>query len=241
MKKKRQKIPKLTHLLVAAFRVGCCVERALRIAYLRARRAAHSFCSTILKVREKTTVRVSNEYSKIIAFQANTGEDLPTHLARFDTDSFRIGVDTLCTRTLSGNKEHFEDLKTYDGSQVTGISGGLEIKGVGTFVFRIQSDDGIVDTIRIPGSFYVPGLKLPLLSPQHWAETARDNSPVKYGTKLESDEDGCTLLWKQQTRKKRIKHDPLTKTPIFQTAPGTLRYQAFEATYMACDASHLRE
>ncbi len=97
MKKKRQRIPKLTHLLVAAFRVGCCIEQALRIAYLRARRAVHSFCSTILKVREKTTVKLSNEYSKIIAFQANTGEDLPTHLARFNTDSFHIGVDTLCT------------------------------------------------------------------------------------------------------------------------------------------------
>jgi hypothetical protein len=185
MKRKKRKIPKLTHLLVAALRVGCRVEIALRIAYLRARRAARSFYSKVLIVREKTTGQVSNKYSNIIAFQANTGEDLPTHLARFDTDSFRIGVDTLCTRTLSGNKDHFEDLRTYDGSKVTEISGGLEIKGVGTFVFRIQSNDGIVDTIKIPGSFYVPGLKLPLLSPQHWAETARDNSPVKYGTKLE--------------------------------------------------------
>ncbi len=128
MKRKKRKIPKLTHLLVAALRVGCCVERALRIAYRRTRRAARSFYSKALKVREKTMARVSHKYSTIIAFQANTGEDLPTHLARFDTDSFRIGVDTLCTRTLSGNKEHFEDLKMYDGSKVTGISGGLEMK-----------------------------------------------------------------------------------------------------------------
>ena len=190
---------------------------------------------------EKTGEKVRDKYSPIIAFQAYEGEDLPTHLARFDTNSFLIGVDTLCTWTLSGNRDHFEDLKPYKGLQVTGIAGGLEIATEGTFVFRIQSDDGMLDTIRIPGSFYVPGLKLLLLSLQHWAETARDNSPVKYGTKIESDEDGCTLLWKQQTRQKRINHDPLTKTPIFQTAPGTLRYQAFEATYMACDASHLRE
>ena len=99
----------------------------------------------------------------------------------------------------------------------------------------------MIDTIHIPGRFYVPRLKLPLLSPQHWAKTAQDNLPVKYGIKIESNEDGCTLLWKQQTRKKWINHDPLTKNPIIQTAPGTLCYQAFEATYMACDASHLRE
>ncbi len=99
--------------------------------------------------------------------------------------------------------------------------GGLEIAGEGTFVFNIQSDDGIIDTIRIPKSLYVPGIKLPLLSPQHWAETAGDNAPIKFGTKIEADEEGCTLLWKQQTRRKRITHDPLTKTPIFRTAPGT--------------------
>ena len=57
---------------------------------------------------------------------------------------------------------------------------------------------------------------------------------------MEADAEGCTLLWKQQTRRKVILHDPLTKTPIFRTAPGTRQYQAFEATYMACDASHLR-
>ena len=240
MKKKKRNIPKLTHLLAAALRVGCCVERALRIAYLRARRAAHSFHSTVLKMKEKTAVKVSDRHSSIIVFQASTGEDLPTYLARFDTDSFRIGVDTLCTRTLSGNKDHFEDLQLYRGQKVTGISGGLEIAGQGTFVFRIQSDDGIVDTIKIPHSLYVPGIELPLLSPQHWAETAKDNAPIKFGTKIEADEEGCTLLWKQQTRRKRVLHDPLTKTPIFRTAPGTRRYQAFEATFMACDASHLR-
>jgi hypothetical protein len=122
-------------------------------------------------------------------------EDSPTYLARFDSDSFRIGVDNLCTRTLSGNKDHFEDLKLYKGQKVKGIAGGLEIADEGMFVFRIQSDDGQIDTIKIPRSFYMPGLKLPLLSPQHWAETAKDDMPIKFGTKIEADEEGCTLLW----------------------------------------------
>jgi hypothetical protein len=125
MKRKKRKMPKLTYLLVDAFRVGCCIEIALRIAYLRARRAAHSFSSTVLKVREKAAEKVSNRYSQILAFQASTGEDIPSHLACFDTDSFRIGVDTLCTRTLSDNEEHFEDLQPYKGSKVTGILGGV--------------------------------------------------------------------------------------------------------------------
>ena len=57
---------------------------------------------------------------------------------------------------LSGNKGHFKNLKLYQGQKVKGISGGLEIAGEVTFVFRIQSDDGKIDTIKIPQSFYVP-------------------------------------------------------------------------------------
>jgi len=132
--------------------------------------------------------------SKIVAHKSIIEEDSPTYLARFDSDFFRIGVDTLCTRTLSGNKNHFENLKLYKGQRVTGIAGGLEIAGEGTLVFRFQSNDGQIDTIKIPCSFYVPRLKLPLLSPKHWAETAKDISPIKFRTKIEADEKGCTLL-----------------------------------------------
>ena len=31
--------------------------------------------------------------------------------------------------------------------------------------------------------------------------------------------------------------DPKTNTPTFLSVPGTFRYHAFEATFMACDAS----
>ena len=79
-------------------------------------------------------------------------------------------------------------------------------------------------------------LKLPLLSPQHLTDTARDNHPIKNRTNTKADEDECTLLWQQWTRQKWVQHDPLTNMPIFQIAPGAIQYQAFEATFMACDA-----
>ncbi len=155
-------MPILTYQLVwAAFRVGCYVERALRVTYLHLRRAA-SWANNVLS---SIKAQMSHHDVKFLAQELHFEQDSPTYLARFDTDSFRIGVDTLCTRTLSGNKEHFKDLRLYKGKEVTGISGGLEIAGEGTFVFNIQSDDGIVDTNKIPRSLYVPGIKLPLLSP----------------------------------------------------------------------------
>ena len=69
-------------------------------------------------------------------------------------------------------------------------------------------------------------------------ETAKDNYPIKYGTKIEADYDGCTVTWSQKTRQKRV-HDPLTNTPILQTFSGAIQYQAVEATFVACGASYL--
>ena len=80
---------------------------------------------------------------------------------------------------------------------MTGISGGLEITSERTFVFRIEDDMDQVDTIRIP---CMPGLKLPLLSLQHWAETAKNNYPIKYGVKIKAYKDGCTLMWRNEAK-----------------------------------------
>jgi hypothetical protein len=84
---------------------------------------------------------------------------------------------------LSPNKDHFEDLTLYNTTTtVGGIGSGLSIKGVGTFVFKIEDDNGGVHRIKIPNSLYAPGLKTLLLSPQHWAQEARDHHPKPEGT-----------------------------------------------------------
>ena len=234
-------LPIKTHsFLWYAFRAGCYIEHLLRQTHLKAQQTHVSFLVATQYVREKAARIFRAEAREIIANESTVDRDTPTYLARFDSDSYRIGIYTLCTRTLSGNKNRFQDLQLYKGKSVTGIAGGLEIAGEGTFVFRIEDNEGHVDTIKIPHSSHVLGLKLPLLSPQHWAETAKDNYSIKYETKIEADEDGCTLLWRQKTRQKRVHYDPLTNTPIFRTAPGFIQYQASEATFMACDASHLR-
>ena len=186
-----------------------------------------------------------------MAMQAgNTGEYLPTHLARFDSDSSRIGIDTLCSRSMSGSKEHFQNLKLFrSNSIVDGIKDGLEIAGAGTFVFSIQDDLGQKDTIHIPDSLYVPGLKMPLLSPQHWAQTAvaasstaTKHSPEdKRGTRIVNLADCCEMYWNKGTRKKTVTHDKFTNTPIFRTAPGSSIYRAFEAQVMANDAHFYNE
>ena len=83
--------------------------------------------------------------------------------------------------------KHFHDLQLYNGKNMTGIAGGLEIAGEGTFISQIEGSNGQVDSIKIPCTFYVPSMKQPLLFPQHWEKTAKDNHPIEYGTKNEAD------------------------------------------------------
>ena len=43
------------------------------------------------------------------------------------------------------------NLKLVEGyHQIDGIGSGIAIKGVGTFKFRLEDDDGQVHTIRVP-------------------------------------------------------------------------------------------
>ena len=151
----------------------------------------------------------------------------------FDTDGFMIGVDTLCSRTMSGCKTHFRSLRdptTVDQVQGIGDS-SMKIEGIGTFFFSLHDDDGKYHTFEVPNSLYVPGIKLPLLSPQHWAKEADDHKPLYNGTSARFDDDACHLYWKQGHYEKTIPYDPTTNTPIFKTVPGTTRYQAFEALH----------
>jgi hypothetical protein len=61
----------------------------------------------------------------------------------------------------------FEDLKLKDVGEVEGIKLGLDIKGAGTFKFKIKDNNGMMHEIRIPNSLYVSELRRCLLSPQH--------------------------------------------------------------------------
>jgi hypothetical protein len=61
--------------------------------------------------------------------------------------------------------------------QVEGIKSGLDIKGTGTFKFKIKDDNSMTHEIKIPNSLYKSEIKRCLLSPQHWVQEAKDNYP----------------------------------------------------------------
>ncbi len=84
----------------------------------------------------------------------------------------------------------FEDLKLKDVGEVEGIKSGLlDIKGIGTFKFKIKTDNGMLHEIKIPNSLYVPELRRCLLSPQYWVQEAKDNYPRPKGTRMSQDDE----------------------------------------------------
>ena len=106
--------------------------------------------------------------------------------SRFDSDSVKIGIDNHATRSLSPNVHHFEDLQLKSIGKCRGLSDqrghGAQICGIGTLTFSIQDDDGQWHLIKLPKSLYIPSAEGVLVSPQHWAQVAKDHHPKPSGT-----------------------------------------------------------
>ena len=89
--------------------------------------------------------------------------------SRFDTDSFTLGLDGHASRCMSPDRNHFTDLKEWNGPPVKGI-GTTTIEGVGTVNWDIECDKGQRHTLQIKDALYVTSLHKAILSPQHFAK-----------------------------------------------------------------------
>ncbi|KAL3822937.1 hypothetical protein ACHAXA_011652 [Cyclostephanos tholiformis] len=211
-----------TYLLsptMSLFRVGCRLGSSL----------------TRRRMRESPVMRVARE--PLMALSSAIQDILPV---RFDSDSYSIGVDCHASRCMANSPHLFEDLKLIKMGAVEGIKQGLEIKGIGTFKFKIEDDDGRTHEVKIKNSLYLPELRRCLLSPQHWAQEAGDNHPLPRGTRMENDDANCILFWGQGKYKKTIPHNPDSNVPILHTAASALTYRAFATTFEAMEANFYR-
>ena len=92
-----------------------------------------------------------------------------------------MGVDGHAVYCMANRTNQFGgDLKLVEGDhQVDRIGLGIAIKGIRTFKYRSEDNDGQVHTIQVPNSLYVPSLKRVLLAPHHWAQEAQDKAPSR--------------------------------------------------------------
>jgi hypothetical protein len=131
----------------------------------------------------------------------------------------------------------FEDLHLNENNgQVSGIADGLAIEGKGTFKFDITDNDGKRHTIKIKIFLYVPKMRRCLLSPQHWAQEAKNRETwIEFKREFPYD---CVLNWKGG--KKTTPNQPSTNVLVFYTASSLLGYRPFATTFEAMEASFFR-
>jgi hypothetical protein len=136
------------------------------------------------------------------------------------------------------NASHlFKDLKLGEVGEVEGIKLGLDIKGKGTFKFKIEDDNGMMHKIKTPNNLYVPDLKRCLLSPQHWVREAKDNYPRPKGTQMEQDDEYYFLNWGQARYRKSVPYSLLSNVPIMYTASSSHAYHVFTTTFEVLEAN----
>ena len=94
---------------------------------------------------------------------------------QYDTDSFVIAIDTGCSYCMTNNKSHFVGKPETIRVKVKGIGGEGTATMKGTVAWAITNDDGQVHELLIPDTFYNEQAPYCLLSPQHMAQSTKDN------------------------------------------------------------------
>ena len=172
--------------------------------------------SPVLPIPDKTN-ELNSSPSKL-----PTSSKSPTKLGyHFDSDSFKIGVDNHSSFTISNNVHHFAGkLRPYK-AKLLGIGGISAIHGRGTIRWTFDDDDGYHHTIVIKDAIYVPSAPICLLSPQHWAQVAKDHSPLQDGTWCATFSKSVVLHWDQYKFSRTIPICPKSNTHVFISSTGT--------------------
>jgi hypothetical protein len=125
----------------------------------------------------------------------------------FDTDATALRIYNCLTATLSNRVEDFVGPLIPVNRKVKGVGGFLNDIYEGTFLLRIEDDEGKTHEVLLPKLFYVPQATTRLLSPQHWAQVAEDNSPSPRGTWCATYGDSIVLQWDQRQYTKTLALD----------------------------------
>ena len=146
----------------------------------------------------------------------------------FDTDSMLIGVDNRCSAFISGYIDDFEGPTRPTDRVIKGF-GGTRTTNVQTGTARLYWEDdlGLKHEFKLQNSYYVPGCKHRLLSPQHWAKEMKRQKCIRKGgePKEVTYSNRVELTWNGST--KTIPLDPSTNVATFRSAPGFKAFEAF--------------
>ena len=105
----------------------------------------------------------------------------------FDSDSYRIGIDSMASACMSPFLEDFvpETLRPFtrkSGVTLFGKGPSIPIPQMGTIKWSFDDDTGRKHVIFIESSLYVPDGSERLISLQHWARSATHRGGTPDGT-----------------------------------------------------------
>jgi hypothetical protein len=165
-------------------------------------------------------------------------ESKTLHTVTFDSDSFRIGVDTHATACMSPEVSDFvpNSLRPFPSSnggiRAYGKGPLLKINGLGTIRWVLEDDNGVSHPVLLPNSIYCKQGTQRLLSPQHWsAEANKEGTLNPDSTRSIQYHDRNVLYFgpKGEFRKSIFNHSS-TNVPSFFTAAGTYEYKQYCST-----------
>ena len=97
----------------------------------------------------------------------------------------------------------------------------------GTIKWSIEDDEGVAHTLVIPKSYYVPQVKVHLLSPQHWAQ-AQTGVDKLDGAGTITTATSCTLFWNDKQAQHTVPIDVHgNNVATFYLATGFQRFHDY--------------
>jgi hypothetical protein len=141
------------------------------------------------------------------------------HRVKFDTDTYDILVDNCCSKSITNCLADFITPPKQSTMMIKGFNGATATTKVGTVRWQIQDDTGRTHTLTLPETYYSASVQTRLLSPQHWAQTAKQGK----GTKCTTYHDSIILSWDQGKFKRTI---PLSSSNVgvITAPPGIQRF-----------------
>ena len=157
------------------------------------------------------------------------GEGDTGQKATFDTDSGTCGIDNRASASMSPHKSDFQGELFEEKRVIRGFE-GAKVYTIykGTLLLPIEDDEGRIDQVEIPNSYYVPSCPYRIISPQHWAQEVQDST--EDGTGCITYSDRAILFWNGGTRKKTVQID---KQNVF-TFVLPAGYERFHAMCATC-------
>jgi len=185
------------------------------------------FCPLLEDPVHRETPYIWDEKDELICMTAKNGENNPK--ARFDTDSGTCGIDNRASASMSPHKADFQGPLSEEKRTIRGFE-GAKVYTIykGTLLLPIEDDDGEVDEVAIPNSYYVPSCPYRIIIPQHWAQAVED--PTEDGTGCTTYSDRAILFWKGGTKRKTV---PIDKQNVF-TFDLPAGYKRFHAMCATC-------